>query len=405
VDPVDPWKKVYIELSEGTANTVGGLDMHMANLSCVDCHKGDPKQPNNKELAHKGFIKDPSDFIKDANGNLVNSCMGSGCHDNIANNYQHSLHQNLYGEKRMVALRSSVSTFEECPSSTVEGFNHECASCHATCGDCHISVPNSAGQGFLDDHRFKKTPDETNNCMACHGSRVSFDYLPNAEEGTHGDVHKEKGMDCLSCHSKKEMHSAVGDKENTHRYNYSELPSCEDCHSGLSSANKYHEKHMDDMTCFVCHSSKKYNNCTDCHVNHQWKTDDYYQANNPAEDFRIGINPLTEHSEAKFALLRHIPIAPNSYSYWGEGSADLPAYDSHPSWKYTSPHNIQKITFMTDTTGEKKCYDNCHTKDGFGNSENKQYYLFKNYIQTNWPDEVNANRGVVVDGKLPSGWE
>ena len=356
------------------------------------------------DKAHSGLIADPSEF-KQQSGTITNSCSGTGCHNNIVENYQFSLHQNLWGEKRAVALRSGVSTFDECPQSTREGFNGECMSCHATCGDCHISIPNSAGKGFLSSHRFRKTPDQANNCMACHGSRIAHDYLGDPEAGRKGDVHNDRFMKCMDCHSQVEMHSAVDNPDNTHRYNYSKAPTCTDgCHGGadtLASNNLYHLAHFDDLTCHVCHS-QPYNNCGGCHVGGEWLTDPFYQANNPAEDFKIGLNPLPSHSSAKFATLRHVPIAPESYSNWGAGSSVLSSYDNEPTWKFTTPHNIRRFTALTDTSGGKTCNENCHLDK---NPANSRYFLFESDIQSAWPNEVNANRSVVVDGQLPPGWK
>ena len=383
------------------------VDQHFELLSCVDCHNGNSKQPNNKELAHLGLVKDPSEF--DADGK--NSCSKSGCHEDIAGNYKNSLHQKLWGEKRMVALRFGKQSFGQCPKETRDGYSSECTDCHATCGDCHISIPNSAGQGFVSSHRFNRTPDQKNNCTACHGSRIAHDFFGDYDAVPERlpDVHSSS-HNCLSCHSMAEMHSAVSDTAETHRYNYANLPSCEEggCHDdNLSTKNLYHTTHFDSISCFVCHA-QDYNNCTACHVKGEWKTDPNYQNNNPAEDFRIGLNPLRTQSEQhrfKFVTLRHIPIARDSYANWGAASDNPSDYDQFPTWKYTSPHSILRFTARTDTSGGKSCYESCHTKTGFGNPENKKLFLFSEYLQNNWPDEVNANLGVVVDGKLPDGWE
>ena len=356
------------------------------------------------EEAHTGLIADPSRYT--AGG--TNSCSEMGCHETLAGQYKNSLHQMAWGERKMIATRSGVSDFEDCPQSTKDGFNGECSSCHATCGDCHISIPNSAGQGLINNHRFMETPDPADNCMACHGSRIAHDFLGDYEiyPARPRDVHANS-MSCLDCHTKTEMHSEVA--ENTDRYQYEHLPSCEDggCHDDVSNVNHYHQLHYDDLTCYVCHS-QEYNNCTDCHVNNEWKTDPEYQNNNPVEDFRIGLNPLKEETgrirPQKFATLRHIPIAPASYSNWGPASATLPSYNSLPSWKFTSPHSIRRYTARTDTSGGKGCRESCHIGTG-GDSANVKYYLTREYVEQNWPDEVDANEDVFVDGNLPSGWE
>lgn len=397
---MESWEKVFINL--GRSTDVGQLDYHMDKLTCVSCHGGDNSKPNNMAEAHTGLIADPSEF--DASGQ--NSCSAAGCHETTSENYKNSLHQQLWGERRMVALRSGVENFGACPQSTQDGFNGECTSCHATCGDCHISIPNSAGKGLVSSHRFKRTPDQANNCTACHGSRVGHDFLgdyenyPNRPRDVHANMFK-----CLDCHSKVEMHSAAA--ENTDRYSYEHLPTCEDagCHAAgdnLDKANIYHTVHFDDLSCYVCHS-QNYNNCTSCHVANEWKTDPAYQNNNPVEDFKIGLNPLKAETGSKrftFATLRHIPIDPQSYENWGSGSANLPAYDSHPTWKYTSPHNILKYTTRTDTSGGKSCSESCHAK----NPANLKYFLLRDSVNKYWPEETNANESVFVDGQLPASW-
>ncbi len=391
---------MYINLGRKTA--VGQLDYHMDKLNCVDCHGGDNSKPNNKEQAHTGLIKDPSEM--DANG--TNSCAQSGCHESISGSFKNSFHQQLWGERRMVALRSGVEHFSECPQSTQDGFNGECTNCHATCGDCHVSIPNSAGQGLVKNHQFLSTPDPVNNCMACHGSRIAHDFLGDYDiyPVRPKDIHANS-MTCMDCHTETEMHSEVA--ENSDRYHYDQLPSCEDagCHAAgdtLNEANIWHNQHFNDLSCYVCHS-QAYNNCTSCHVKNEWKTDPNYQNNNPEEDFKIGINPLKTESgvrRAEFAVLRHVPVDPKSYENWGSASGSLPDYDMYPTWKFASPHSIRKHTARTDTSGGKACYRSCHANY----PENRSLFLFKDSVQVRWPEEVNANESVFVDGKLPSWW-
>jgi len=395
VAPLEPWQKVYINL--GNYQTPGDLDQHMEDLACTDCHGGSSEFPNNMEESHNGYITDPSEI--DANSN--NAC--KDCHEGTVNKFKNSLHQQLWGEKRMVALRAGVSSFAQCDASLQDGFNSECTDCHATCGDCHISIPNSAGKGFVNSHRFMKTPDQANNCMACHGSRIAHDFLGDYDNYPvrPRDIHREKGFTCISCHDKVEMHGEVTDTDNTHRYNYEHAPSCEEsgCHDNVASANLYHIMHYDQLSCYVCHS-QDYNNCTACHTAGEWKTDPVYQAENPAEDFRIGLNPLP-NKRFTYVTVRHIPIAPSSYDNWG-ASGMMVNYDSEPTWKYTSPHSIRRFTARTDTSGGKFCSESCHI---IANPQrNDKFFLKAQYIQDNWPDEVNANSNVVVDNELPAGW-
>ncbi len=403
---MEPWEKVFINLKG--VNSVAQLDYHMSELSCVDCHGGDASKPNNMEEAHQDFIARPSEYADDGK----NSCGKSGCHEALAVDFQQSLHTQLWGEKKMIAIRAGYPNFSSCPSTIQDAHAGDCASCHAACGDCHISIPPSAGGGFINSHKFSATPSSVNNCMACHGSRIGDDFIRDGDRGHYGDVHGDKYlMDCMECHTASEMHSAT--VEGTDRYHYTELPDCEDsgCHSAgaaLPQANDYHLVHFDHMSCYVCHS-QPYNNCTSCHVNGAWKTDENYQNHNPEIDIKIGINPLPSR-RFKYATLRHTPVSPDSYKEWNIAEiAVLSNYDALPTWKYTSPHSIMRITSRTDTTGGKSCYENCHIGE---NGKNKDLYLFDADIRNSghpvwddkWADEADANAGVVVDGQLPASW-
>jgi len=358
--------------------------------------------------AHKGLIKDPAEYVKSGD-TYKNSCSDAGCHEQLANDFKSSMHQQLWGEKKWIALRSGKENFSSCPAEVQDSFDGDCRSCHATCGDCHVSIPNSAGRGLNRNHAFGK-PKTEDNCMACHGSRISEDMK---KEGIHkGDIHfVELLMNCSDCHSTEEMHSAVTE-ENTDRYHYDKLPGCEQgCHraeavDSLNVINLYHTMHYEKLSCFVCHS-QNYNNCTGCHVNGTWKTDDVYQNRNPMRDFKIGLNPLPEKGP-KFSLLRHVPVSRDSYSEWDVGINTLTDYDKYPTWKYTSPHSVQRFTGRTNKyyTNSGNCSNNCHIGT---DDKNKNLYLFREYISNNadnadWADEEAANSDVYVDGELPSWW-
>jgi len=372
-------------------------------LSCVDCHKGDNTKPNNMEEAHQGLVVFPSRY--DESGK--NICGNINCHPNTVEMFRNSLHNQLWGYQVNIAQRAGVQSFEQCPQSLKDGFKNECRSCHASCGDCHVAKPNSVGKGFISSHRFNKMPDQTNQCLACHGARIGHDFLGDYDRfpPRERDIHSTR-FKCIDCHGKEKLHASA--LETDTRYTHANQASCvdENCHAaGLSGANPYHGRHMSDLSCYVCHSTGTYTNCAGCHVDGAYKKDPVYQANNPAEDFRIGLNPIKSSTRPfKFAVLRHIPVVPTTYDNWG-AAGTLVAYDQYPTWKYTSPHSIRRWTARTDTTGGKRCTESCHIGGAFGKEANKKYYLFREYVQSNWPDEVQANESVVVDGKLPAGWE
>ncbi len=84
-----------------------------------------------------------------------------------------------------------------------------------------------------------------------------------------------------------------------------------------------------------------------------------------------------EVTRAFHFTLRHIPVAKDSFSFYGDNL--LPNYDALPTWAYTTPHNIQRNTPQTET-----CYA-CH-----GNAD-----IFLT-IDKVYPEEINANLSVIV---------
>lgn len=413
--PLEPWEKVFIKLV-GRQKSYADIDEVHALIGCVTCHGG--KEPADFESAHDanfGFAKDPS-IIAESN------C--SPCHNEIVVTNANSMHSQLWGEQTAIAQRElgagvDHASFDGLPTELTEGFERECMSCHTTCGQCHISRPNSAAGGFIDSHRFKKTPDQTNNCLACHGSRIAIDFEGHLE-GNEPDVHSTKYMKCWDCH-KEDMHADASSSAT--RYHLPDLPKCEDCHSESNESNLYHTMHWPDegegLSCFVCHS-QPYNNCNSCHTkNPSGDLSDWWQtgyAESPGEtdvqvgggdyreypDFKIGYNYNQELHTGEYIVVRHIPIVRDSYSPWGHDQ--LANYDARPTWEYSSPHNIIRFTAQTDTTGGGGCAKNCHVL-GDSAQVNIERYLWQSDVDEDYPDESVANTPVVVDDKLPSYWQ
>lgn len=384
--PLEAWEKVLINL--GSAVSTGELDLHLSQIACWDCHGGDPGT-DDMESAHAGLIADPSG---------PDTAVCGTCHTEIQDSYSGSLHFNVWGMKEMVAKRLDQPSFGSCPAEVKDGFGKECSKCHATCGDCHISRPNPSGKGFIDSHVFKAKPHQKNQCMACHGARIGADFMGNDEEGRLPDAHFAKGKSCTSCHGANQLHASV--PEDRDRYHNDSGASCESCHD-IPNVNNHHIVHWDDLSCHVCHS-QPYSNCGSCHVEEAWKTDPDYQENNPSIDFRIGLNPIPDR-RFKYVTLRHAPVAPDTYDNWGEkGMATK--YNDYPSWKYTTPHSIRRWTERTSVPEGAGCGANCHLGSPGGSMDNINIYLFKEYVESNWPDEVEANSEVIIDGELPSNW-
>jgi thiosulfate/3-mercaptopyruvate sulfurtransferase len=370
---LEPWEKVLVN-SEKFSATVHG------NIECTECHQG--AQSSDKETAHTDMIARPSDGDP-------NAC--SKCHPDVTDMYSDSLHATQQGYWTVLNTRS----VPENHPALEEGFNNHCANCHASCGSCHVSQPANVGGGFFDGHVFTLTPPMTQSCTACHGSRVGNEYL-GKNEGYAGDVHFREGrMNCVDCHSDHELHgqpsectqchTAPEDMTMTaadHRYAGLQSPTCESCHPNtiLSKDNiEMHTVHGADLSCQVCHSIT-YTSCDGCHVAISEKSGKpFFETEATYPTFLIGLNPNRSYTRPyKYVPLRHVPIAQDSFSFYGEDL--LPNYDALTTWVYATPHNIQLKTPQAESCNA------CH-----GHTE---LFLTVDKVKSS---ESNANLNVIVN--------
>lgn len=329
------------------------------------------------EAAHEGVVRDPS-------ADPVEAC--GECHEAAANATLDSIHTQLNGERLMIETRAG-HPMTESPELT-NGFNASCDSCHTTCGQCHVSRPNSAGGGFVDGHVFKKTPSMIDNCTACHGSRVGEEYrglhTDQIPEYT-GDVHYRAGKQCQFCHTADEMHSAQGD----HRYAVDKPADCADCHSDIASVNSYHRQHIDDLSCQTCHS-QDYKQCNACHVDEGITGASWLS-------FKIARNPLPDDKPYEFVTVRHTPVAPDTFANWGYPT--LLYFEQLPTWKYATPHNLARWTSRTTKGDGQACFTSCHetpaTVEGF---------FLREVDLAEHPEEATANQHLIVPDTLPTEW-
>lgn len=356
VPPMEAWEKVLI--SEEAVTT----GVH-AFISCTDCHGGNDVE--DMEEAHVGLIADPSDAPTSVCGD---------CHTDVQAAHNGSLHQTLAGFDTALHQRSIPENHPVLDEMQA----NNCSSCHTSCGDCHISQPTIAGGGLLAGHQFVQEPPMTQTCTACHGSRVGNEYT-GGNEGIPADVHFTQGeMTCVACHNGNEMHGqglAV-----SHRFQGPRTPRCESCHEAaltVAAGIEEHTIHGQDVACQVCHSVE-YTNCSSCHVQQTEDGVPYYEMDPPWMDFRIGLNTnRTPERPWQYILVRHVPIAPDSFDFYGENL--LPNFNARPTWLETTPHNIQRVTPQAE-----RC-ENCH-----GNPD-----IFLT-LETVAEDELEANRSVIV---------
>lgn len=366
-----------VHVSDAFLNSTHG------KLSCISCHEGD-KTTMDKDKSHAGLVTDPSE---------VADVFCAGCHGNIVSTFENSLHKTQNGYYTLFEARAGFDLRTN-PHLKQE-FDAECGKCHTSCGQCHISRPNSVKGGFISGHSFRKTPSMTNNCTACHGSRVGAEYM-GENTGISADVHwLPNAKRCEFCHTGNEMHGGTILPETRYSDHVNSAARCESCHESVRTSNAYHIQHWANgedtdtsshLSCQVCHA-QNYKNCNACHTGGAGITGSSYIS------FKIGKNPLkTENHPYDYSVVRHVPLQQDTYASWGNGAETLTNFDEVPTWKYATPHNIKRWTARTDTTGLNNCWENCHNNwvpalDTYLRAEDLLDY------------EINANQQVLMPVK------
>ncbi|MGD8623356.1 MAG: hypothetical protein PVJ34_02380 [Anaerolineae bacterium] len=352
------WERVYLD-NDAFLETLHG------RYGCIACHGG-RGDTNSKEAAHQDLMATPS-----------TSGVCESCHEEEVTADQNSLHASLAGYRTALLARSDA----EHTGQLEEMMETHCAPCHTTtCGQCHISRLARVGGGLVAGHLFNDTQAIDQTCAGCHGSRVEGEYKGESEL-VPGDIHWVQGsMLCSDCHTAAEFHGTTVSLQ--HRYDGQPQPSCtaRDCHPDVREGDgveQHGDSHLKNLSCQVCHSTS-YTNCYGCHVSLEDGTATY-EIEPPQMAFKIGRNPLQgRYRPWKYVPVRHVPITPDSFDYYGQDL--LPNFDSLPTWKYATPHNIQRTTPQTETCNA------CH-----GNAD---LFLTTNDVA---PEELAANRRVIVD--------
>lgn len=323
-------------------------DPHLSR-GCRSCHKGNA-DAQDKDEAHKGMLKRPSEDL---------STCGGKCHGKIAANYGKALHYTSLGQRHGVLPRFSqaeVKLFDQ------KVFQQSCRSCHASCGSCHVKSPAVMGisLGLIKGHKFIKK-DEGKTCAFCHGGRVYPEYT--GEYGGATDIHYQKGMMCMDCHKKREMH---GDgKKYLTKQDVKDRPKCTSCHKTIKSdklrVQVAHDAHKGKVSCYGCHASGQYRNCYTCHKESTSKP-----------GFILGKNP---RNPKEVTTLRIVPTVRDTFAHAGIKQEH---YDRVPNYWNTPAHTIKKRTDRT-----RSC-DVCHTE--------KKDFLTR---ETLLKDGSKANKGLI----------
>jgi len=297
-------------------------------MGCAFCHGGD-EAGMKKEAAHKGLVKRPSDDLR----------ICGRCHGDIAKRYETSLHYTTAGQRNGVQGRFSAAEFK---AFNERVFETSCRSCHASCGDCHVKGPPVGGIsiGLVAGHRFVKK-DEGKTCAFCHGGRVYPEFT--GEYGGSADVHYQKGMMCMDCHKKAEFHgdgNAYPDKQAV-----KDRPTCRQCHTPggekTPMARTAHARHEGKVSCYGCHATGEYRNCSGCHAG---------QGAAAKPGFILGKNP---RNPKELTTLRLVPAVRDMLAPLGIA---MTQFDALPNYWNTPAHTIRKRTDRT-----RSC-ETCHVE-------------------------------------------
>jgi thiosulfate/3-mercaptopyruvate sulfurtransferase len=359
---LEAWEKVFVgyDFVASVHNT----------QNCIGCHGGVP-EVEEMDTAHEGVVRDPLEESDHA-------CRV--CHTESGRLVATSLHQNLTGFK--TALEARGADFDD-PAMESACDNH-CSGCHTTCGQCHISRPTYHDGGLLKEHEVKTIASMKDTCLACHGARVANEYQ-GKNEGVEGSVHwTEEGMACFECHDVTDYH---GDgTEYAHRYDGSPGVDCLECHPEATAEQSdilEHTLHDDKVACQVCHVSGPYKSCYNCHVALDEDGTAFFKSDESRLTFKIGRNPQkSEERPWDYVLVRHVPVAPDTFAFYDDYV--LPEFDNAPTWKYATPHNIQRVT-----TQNQSCA-HCH--------ENYDLFLLAEDVTQ---AELEANAQVIVQQVPP----
>lgn len=363
--PLEPWEKVLVD-GEAFPKTDHG------ELTCIECHLG--TNVSDKAIAHEGMVVSPS---------AQPEIYCAECHEEETAAYPNSLHNTQAGYWTAINTRNTVEgAVPQGHEQLQEMFGNHCATCHTTCGECHVSQPENVGGGLFTGHVFETTPPMTRSCTACHGSRVGNEFL-GKNEGYPGDVHfREARMNCVKCHEGADLHGMTEETASAeHRLNGAEDPTCIDCHEKVAAGDgiDMHERHGDTLSCQVCHSVT-YTSCDGCHVAvSETSGNPFFETESTYMTFLIGRNPIqSEDRPYEYVPVRHIPSSPTSYEFYGDDL--LPNFDALSTWVYATPHNIQRYT------PQNASCEACHS--------NPDIFLTSDKVKV---EELTANALVIVD--------
>lgn len=214
-------------------------------------------------------------------------------------------------------------------------------------------------------------------CLGCH-NRQTYEMQLYPDDSEKGDVHRKKGLTCISCHKKEEVHGDDGVSYKSWMDEGAVQTKCTDCHSLNSlpdnSAHSMHGKNTDKFECNVCHTESIVS-CTNCHFETLLAT---------------GKNrPQTKIKGFQLLLKKN-------------GKYTTGTYMTHI---YNGKTNVIVAPFRSHViTGKGKSCDACHANMGNNNAAIAEYNNTGQIQMTKWDEatkKLTWAQGVVP---VPADW-
>jgi hypothetical protein len=193
-------------------------------------------------------------FLSILLGFAILLCYGVGYSDEDKINssfYQSSLHYTANGmaywyDKNNGGLESITGV----------PFNKlNCQHCHASsCDSCHKTTVNGKPLYSTEVAKNQET------CLKCHKRIASIHKIDKAKNKK--DVHLAKGMQCMSCHTSKDVHGDGTEYKSMRELGAVDI-TCKKCHQSTTKTAS-HTVHKEKLTCNACHI-RHVVSCTNCH--------------------------------------------------------------------------------------------------------------------------------------------
>ncbi len=124
------------------------------------------------------------------------------------------------------------------------------------CGDCHVGSCDTCHRKDVDGRAlYSREPAKAETaCAKCHD-------VPSGEKAK-ADVHANRGMTCMSCHTTREIHG-TGVAFDTYAQPGAVEAKCENCHDGAECGG--FSVHKGKVDCSACHA-RPATQCHNCHL-------------------------------------------------------------------------------------------------------------------------------------------